>query len=65
MMDLNAEEQNGFKKGRSCFDHVFVLSTIIKHKIKQKSNLYVAFVDMVKSFDWIDRDMLLYKLLKI
>ena len=28
--ELLAEEQNGFRKGRSCEDHIFVLASIIK-----------------------------------
>ena len=31
------EEQNGFRKGRSCFDHIFVLDAIIDMKFSKKT----------------------------
>ena len=34
LIGIIAEEQNGFRKGRSCEDHVFTLSTIIKKSSK-------------------------------
>ena len=57
--DLLADEQNGFRAERSCEDHVFVLNSIVKNN----KNVFSAFVDLKKCFDFIDRDMLLYKLL--
>ena len=30
------EEQNGFRKGRSCEDQIFVLSSVIKSKKKNR-----------------------------
>ena len=51
------EEQNGFRKGRSCEDHIFVLSSLIKSKKKQKIKVFfAAFIDMSKAFDCINRD---------
>ena len=60
------EEQNGFGKGRSCEDHIFVLSSVIKSKKKTPENksVFAAFIDMSKAFDCINRDFLFYKLLK-
>jgi len=63
LLGLFADEQNGFRKGRSCIDHVYTLSTIIKNNVANRKNIYVAFVDMMKAFDWVDRDLMLYKLL--
>ncbi len=57
--DLLAEEQNGFRKNRSCEEHVFTLNSIIRNN----SKVFTAFIDLKKAFDFVDRDMLLYKLL--
>ena len=32
-------------------------------RLDEKRNTFVAFIDFEKAFDWIDRDLLLYKLL--
>ena len=52
--NLLADEQNSFRSNRSCEDHIFVSNSLIRNK---------AFIDIRKAFDFIDRDMLLYKLL--
>ena len=57
--DILADEQNGFRTKRSCEDHVFVLNSIIKNN----AQVFSAFIDLKKCFDYIDRDMLLYKLI--
>ena len=61
--DLLCDEQNGFRKLRSCEDHIFTLTTIIRNRIKAKKETYVAFIDMQKAFDWVNRNLLWYKLL--
>ena len=63
--DLYAEEQNGFRKGRSCLDHVYSLSSIIRNRKQRGLSTYVAFIDMEKAFDRVDRDLLFYKLLSM
>ena len=62
-MGLLVDEQNGFRPGRSCIDHAFTLSSIIRNRINQKKSTFVAYVDFEKAFDWVDRDLLFYKLL--
>ena len=57
--DMLADEQNGFRKQRSCEDHMFTLNSLIKNN----SNVFTAFIDLKRCFDYVDRDMLLYKLL--
>ena len=57
------EEQNGFRKGRSCEGHVFVLTNLIQDQIDQRKSTYVSFIDFEKAFDWINRDFLLHKLI--
>ena len=62
-LNLMSEEQNGFRKGRSCLDHAYVLTSVIRKRIDKGENTFVAFVDMEKAFDWVDRDLMYYKLL--
>ena len=61
-LDLFADEQNGFRLGRSCEDHIFSLSSIIKGKVNKNTSIYCAFIDLEKAFDWVNRDLLLYNL---
>ena len=63
--NILADEQNGFRADRSCLDHVFTLYTIVTNRIGCKLNTFVAFIDLKKAFDFVDRRLLLYKLLKI
>ena len=63
LLNLRADEHNGFGKDRSCEDHVFVLDSVVKIWLNNGQSTYVAFVDMAKAFDWVNRDFLLYKLL--
>ena len=58
------DEQNGFRKNRSCLDHIFTLNSIIKNRQEKKLSTYCAFIDMEKAFDFLDRDLLFYRLLK-
>ena len=58
------DEQNGFRAKRSCEDHIFVLSTIIGNRILQGLSTFCAFIDMKKAFDWVNRELLFYVLLK-
>ena len=59
---LLVDEQNGFRSKRSCQDHIYVLSSIIRNRKANGQNTYCAFVDFQKAFDWVSRDLLLYKL---
>ncbi len=58
------DEQNGFRKHRSCEDHIFVLTSIIKNRMSEGRDTFCTFIDMQKAFDWVDRDLLFYKLQK-
>ena len=62
-LDFFVEEQNGFRRGRSCQDHLFCITSIIRNRLTFSKPTYAAFVDMQKAFDWIDRDLLFLKLL--
>ena len=56
------EEQNGFRQGRSCQDHVFTLTMAIKARLLQKKSTYFCFVDFTAAFDNVDRDLLKFVL---
>ncbi len=62
---IYAEEQNGFRQKRSCSEHMFSLCTILRNRMSQKKSTYLAFLDAKKAFDHVDRDLLLYELLRI
>ena len=64
-MNIFAEEQNGFRPKRSCEDHVFSLSSVIQNRLNNEKDTFCAFIDLEKAFDWLNRDLLLYKLLSI
>ena len=60
--NMYAEEQNGFRQKRSCAEHIFTLSTILRNRKAENKSTYLAFLDAEKAFDRIDRELLLYKL---
>ena len=57
--ELLSDEQNGFRSGRSCEDQVYILNSIIRNNV----SVFATCIDLKKAFDFIDRDMSLYKLL--
>lgn len=63
-LDIFVDEQNGFRRNRSCEDHLFSLTSIIQNQIKNRKPVYAAFIDLEKAFDWVDRNLLLYRLLQ-
>ncbi len=63
MMNIFVDEQNGFRKGRACIDHIFSLTSLVNNRLAQNKSTYACFIDMQKAFDWVDRDLLLYRLL--
>jgi hypothetical protein len=46
-------------------DNIFVLNGIINHLLNLNKKLYVAFVDFTKAFDYVVRDILWFKLIKL
>ena len=57
-----SDAQFGFRKGRSTVDAIFILLSLVQHRLNKKERLYVAFIDMMKCFDTIYRDGLWLKL---
>ena len=62
-LNLFSDFQNGFRQKRSCEDHAFVLSSVLRNRMLEQKSTYISFIDFEKAFDWIDRDMLMYKLI--
>ena len=61
--NLFVEEQNGFRKKRACIDHIYSLTSMIRNRLADNKETFACYIDMQKAFDWVDREMLFYKLL--
>ena len=64
-LELNnviADEQNGFRAGRSTGDHISSLSLIIESRIKRKKDTFATFIDFSKAYDRVNRSLLWHKL---
>ena len=59
------DEQNGFRKDRSCEDHIYTLMAIIQNRKASNLSTFACFVDMAKAFDRVNRDILFIKLANI
>ena len=51
---IYADEQKGFRAKRSCSDHLFTLTSIIRNRKSSGQATYVAYTDAKKAFDKID-----------
>jgi hypothetical protein len=58
------KEQIGFQKKARTSDHMFVLHTLFQ-KYTNGGKLYTCFVDFRKAYDYVWRNALLYKILKL
>ena len=52
------EEQGGFRFGRGCLDQIFVLQQLVEKYKEKIKELYVAFMDLEKSYDKVCREEL-------
>ncbi len=59
------ESQAGFRKNMSTVDHIFVLHGLISHVINKGCKLFCSFIDFSKAFDYIVRENMWYKLIKL
>jgi hypothetical protein len=57
------DEQNGFRSSRSCLEHLYTITSIVRNRQLQNLPTFCCFIDMAKAFDSVDRDCLFYKLL--
>ena len=60
-----ADEQNGFRRNRSCIDHLFTLVTVLRNRKELGKDTFLAFIDYRKAFDSVERGQLFYKLARI
>ena len=59
------EAQNGFRKDRSCMDHLHSLCSIVNNRKALGKSTFVCYVDMKKAFDNVNRLCMWYKLQKL
>ena len=52
--DRLRDEQAGFRKERSCTDHIATLRIIVEQSLEWNSPVFVTFVDYEKAFDSIE-----------
>ena len=52
------EEQNGFRKGKSCTGNAFIITQIIEKHREFNKGRHVAFVDFEEAFDEVVRNVL-------
>lgn len=58
--ELLVDEQNWFRKDRSCEDHIFTLNS----RIQKRDSTFVTFIGLQKAFDTVDQDLLQYSLFR-
>ena len=61
--NILGNEQAGFRPKHSTLDHIFALHILSSSYIDKNKQLYCAFVDYSKAFDFIDRTYMWQKLL--
>ena len=59
------EAQAGFREEMGTADNVFVLHGLITHMVNQGKKLFCTFVDFKKAFDFVNRDIIWYNLIKL
>ena len=50
---VDAEEQNGFRAGRSCTDGVFCIRQVITKRLAHNQDTHLVFIDLAKAYDSI------------
>ena len=55
---LLGEAQGAFRRGRRCEDHLFTLKGICAIQKSRKNKTFLAFLDISKAFDTLDRSLL-------
>jgi hypothetical protein len=58
LKEIGIEEQNGFSSGRGCADGSFCIRQALKKRREHGQESWVLFVDLVKAFDSVPRDVL-------
>ena len=52
-MDMEAEEQAGFRTGKSTVDHLYCVTQIIEKKAAFDQEIHLLYVDLQKTHDSI------------
>ena len=60
--EILEDEQNGFRKGRSCTDQLITLVGTIQSRMHYRQDTYVAFIDFSKAYDSVSRTHMWSKL---
>ena len=55
--------KNVFCSDWSCEEHIFSLTTLIRNQFTKSEQVFASFIDLQNAFDWVDRDLLMYRLL--
>ena len=55
---LNYEQQCGFRPGRGCNDAVFTVKMAMKKRREHSKETWILFLDLVKAFDRVPRELL-------
>ena len=55
---LVSEEQCGFRGGRGCIDQIFSVRQVVEKYLEKDRKLYIAFMDLEKAYDRVDRGAL-------
>ncbi len=63
--DKIQDEQNGFRPGRSCEEHIYLLNSTVNMSLSEGNQVFSCYVDFKQAFDRIDRDCLWYKLISM
>ena len=48
--------RGGFRRGRGCTDHIFIVRQICEKYLGKGKDVYFAFLDLEKAYDRVDRD---------
>lgn len=57
-------EQSGFMEGRGCVDQIFALRDVCEKYLEKNKSVYLAFMDLEKAYDRVDREAL-WKVLRM
>ncbi|MFA0954731.1 RNA-directed DNA polymerase, partial [Klebsiella pneumoniae] len=53
-----SEVQCGFMPGRECAAHIFTVQQVVEKCVSVRKTVYMAFVDLEKAYDRVDRERL-------
>ena len=52
--EILRDQQMGFRKNRSCTDHIATLRIIAEQSLQWNTSLYITFIDFTKALDSVD-----------